>query len=187
MYSINWETFFDNHHDNNLGNQDSTVLSDAWSQTTSQIEKKAFISNDDSIVILTANANNTVTILLSFKNIGGTTFRPIDKFVCFFGANEHATVVNITMPSITASIKFTTPSIDDILVCNSAAEITSLPAPAINAPANFHGCRSFLPAPWLLSTILEANSNDPIKLIVECHQAAILFDQFHFGNPLFIS
>ena len=118
MYAINWEMFFNNRHDNNLGNQDSTVLSDAWSQTTSQIEKKSFISNDEFIVILAANANNTVTILHSFKNIGGTPFCLIDKFVCFVRANEHATVVNITMPSITASIKFTTPSIDDILACN---------------------------------------------------------------------
>jgi hypothetical protein len=91
------------------------------------------------------------------------------------------------MSSIIASDNFATTSIIDLLACNSAADINALPVPAVNTPTNFHGCQSFLPAPWLVSSVLTANSNDPINLIVVCHQAAILFDQYHFGNPLFTS
>ena len=174
MYSINWETFFDNRHDNDLGNQDSTILSDAWSQMTSQIEIKAFISNDNSIVILTSNANNTITILHKFKKHWKAHLfaRSINLSALSERTSMPRSSTSRCPPSQPPSNSLPLPS----TTCNSAAEITSLPAPAINAPVNFHGCYAFLPAPWLLSTILEANSNGPIKLIVECHQAAILFD-----------
>ena len=115
MASINWPIFFDNRHDNNLRNQNSSALSQAWSQMTTPLEKKAFVSNDDNIVILAANSNNTIAVLHSFKNIGGTLLQPIKNFVCFVGANEHTAVVNMSMQSITASINFTTPPINDIL------------------------------------------------------------------------
>ena len=95
MASTNWPVFFDNRHDNDLRNQNSSVLSEAWSQMTTPIKKKAFVSNDNKIVILAANSNNTIAVLHSFKNIGGTPLRPIDNFVCFVGANKHTTVVNM--------------------------------------------------------------------------------------------
>jgi hypothetical protein len=64
MASFNWRIFFDNRHDNDLRNQNTTALSEAWSQKTTWIEKKAFVSNDDNIVILAASLNYTIAVHL---------------------------------------------------------------------------------------------------------------------------
>ena len=97
MTSINWANVFNNRHDNNLGNYDSSVFSTAWSQQTTPIKKAAFITNDSNIFILAANTNTTVAILHSFKNIGGTPLRPMNKYACFMGTSVNATVVSINM------------------------------------------------------------------------------------------
>jgi hypothetical protein len=79
------------------------VFSYAWSQQTTPIKKVAFISNDSNIVLLAANANKTVAILHSFKNIGGTPLLPMNKFVCFMRTSINATAVAINMASITGN------------------------------------------------------------------------------------
>jgi hypothetical protein len=158
------------------------VFSSAWSQQTTPNEKVAFISNDNDIVLLAANANKTVAILHSFKNIGGTLLRPSNKFVCFMGTSVNATAVAIDLASITGNKNFRSPSIESLFECNSASEIASLPIPPNNAPITSLGCSSFLPAPWLLSAILTSRLNDPLELIVECKEVADLFDMFHAGS-----
>jgi len=167
MLSINWASVFKDRHDNNLGNQDSSVFSSAWSQQTTPNEKVAFISNNNNIILLAANANKTLAILHSFKNIGGTLLRPLDKFVCFLGTSVNATAVAINMASITGNKNIRSPSIKSLLNCDSAADIASLLIPPNNAPITSHGCFSFLPAPWLLNAILSSGINDPLELIVE--------------------
>jgi hypothetical protein len=166
MTSINCSAFFDASHDNDLGNYNSSVFSTAWSQQTTPIKKSAFITNDSNIVILPANANKTVAILHSFKNIGGTPVRPMNKYACFMGASVNATVVAINMASITGDLNIRSPSIKSILACNSVAEIAALPVPPNNATIRSQKCTSFLPAPWLLSAILSSGLNNPLDLIV---------------------
>ena len=182
MLSINWVSVFKDRHDNDLGNQDSSVFSSAWSQQTTPNEKVAFISNDNDIVLLAANANKTLAILHSFKNIGVTLLRPSDKLVCFLGTSVNATAVAINMASITGNKNIRSPSIESLFDCDSAAEISSLPIPPNNSPITSLGCFSFLPAPWLVSTILSSGLNDPLELIVECKAVADLFDMFHAGS-----
>jgi hypothetical protein len=80
---INWITFFDSRHDNNQGNYNSLVFSEAWSQQTTQNEKALFITNDENSIVLAANAKKTIAVLHSFKNIGGTPLRPANKYACF--------------------------------------------------------------------------------------------------------
>jgi hypothetical protein len=113
--------------------------------------------------------------------------RPNDKHVCFIGTNEEEIAVNIDLDSITSILNTVSPAIRNIVDCETAAEIASIPVPALNVQANFHGCPTFLPAPWLVSVILSTSSNDPLELIVVCKEVASIFDQFHQGNNLFIS
>ena len=159
------------------------MFSSAWSQQTTPNKKVAFISNDSDIVLLAANANKTVTILHSFKNIGGTPLRPSNKFVCFMGTSVNAIAVAINMASITGNKNFRSPSIESLFACNLASEIAALPIPPNNASITSYGCSSFLPAPWLLSAILSSGLNNPLELIVECKEVANLFDNFHSGSP----
>ena len=67
MASINWPILFNNCQDNDLRIHSSSVLPEAWSQMTTSTKKKAFVSNDDSIVILATNLNNTIAVLHSFR------------------------------------------------------------------------------------------------------------------------
>jgi hypothetical protein len=112
---------------------------------------------------------------------------PNNKHGCVIETNKDAIAVNIDMASISSVLDTVTPTIEVIIACEAATEIAAIPVPAMNVQANFHGCPSFLPAPWLVSDILSTSSNDPLELIVACKEAASLFDQFHHGNNLFIS
>ena len=73
--------------------------------------------------------------------------RPDDKHVCFIGTNEEAIVVNINLDAITSVLNTVSPAIWTIVDCETAAEIASIPIPAMNVQGNFHGCPSFLPDP----------------------------------------
>ena len=72
---------------------------------------------------------------------------PNDKKVCFIGTNEEAIAGKIDLDSITSILNIVTPTSRDIVDCETASEIASIPVPALNVQANFHGCPSFLPAP----------------------------------------
>ena len=104
MNLINWITFFDSRHDNDQGNYDSSVFSEAWSHQTTPNKKALFITNDAHSIVLAANANKTVAVLHSFKNIGGTPLHPANKYACFCGTSNNATVVIINMILITSNI-----------------------------------------------------------------------------------
>ena len=168
MVASNCFTFFANWLDNKAGNYNSSAFTNAWSQLTVPVKKKSFIANDANLVVLAANANRTVTLLHSFSNIGGSVMRPNDKHVCFIGTNKKAIAVNIDLDSIASVLSTVSPAIRNIVYCETAAEIASIPVPALNVQANFHGCPSFLPAPWLVSAILSTSSNHPLELIVAC-------------------
>ena len=162
MVASNWLTFFDNRLDNEVGNYNSSAFTKAWSQLTSPVEKKSFIDNDANLVVLAANANRTVTLLHSFSNVGGLFMSPNDKHVCFIGTNKEAIAVKIDLDSITSVLNIVTPTSRNIVDCETAAEIASIPFQALNFQANFHGFSTFLPVPWLVSVILSTSSKDPL-------------------------
>jgi hypothetical protein len=71
-----------------------------------------------------------------------------------------------------------TPTYVSIIACIDKAEIEALalPPPIATAPSNFQCSASFLPAPWLLEAILNANSSDPAMLILAASDAAAELD-----------
>lgn len=187
MPSINWTAFFDSRHDNTAGNKNTTVYTEAWAQDKDYAVKVSFLTNDANTAILAANANDTILFLHSFKNIGGTPIQPANKFVCFLGSNENASVVIIDTQSTTANANLRTPTHTAILDCADAAAIAALPVPPNNAPITYPGCATFLPAPWLVTAVLAAGTNKPFDLIIAAKTAAQAFDDINGDDPLFLT
>ncbi len=185
MPSINWTAYFNSRHDNDTGNKNTTVYTEAWAQNNNHNTKVGFITNDADTVVLAANMNDTILFLHSFKNIGGTPLLPANKYACIIGANENASAVIMDMQSITSNANLRTPKIANIVACGTVEAIADLPAPPNNAAVTYPGCSSFLPAPWLVDAILAAGTNKPFELILAAKAAAAAFDTAHDANTLY--
>ena len=78
------------------------------------------------------------------------------------------------------------PTYKTIISCMTKEEIAGLATEAA-APTHLQTTTSFLPAPWLLEAVLEANSNDPATLILAVSDAAAEFDQEYKYNAEYIT
>ena len=79
----NWHTYLiANRPNNKTGNKDTSVYSSAWSQTTTNNNKLALLTNDRSTAVLAVDTNNKIVILHSLKNLGGTILKPTNRFAC---------------------------------------------------------------------------------------------------------
>jgi hypothetical protein len=136
------------------------------------------ITNDASIAVLALDANNKVMILHSFKNLGGTLLNPTNKYACLIGTGQVTSAVIVDKTTLLAICDVTMPTYVSIIACINKAEIEALahPPPITAAPLNFQCSASFLPAPWLLETVLSANSSNPAMLILAASDVAAEFD-----------
>ena len=170
MRYTNWSNYFTSRADNEKGNQNTTVYSDAWAQNKSRASKLTLLTNDPDTVILAADAEGTIIPLHSFANLGGTLLRPNDKFVCLIGSGQMGIAVIVSENSATADCNFPAPTPDIIIAKKTATELQAIPDPGTNNPASggdqYSGSATFLPAPWLVDTILGSKSNDPWELIL---------------------
>ena len=69
---INWIKWFSNHPNNEDGNRNMAAFSSILESGLSEEEKLRSLVEDIDTVILAADANNKIVILLSPKNFGGT-------------------------------------------------------------------------------------------------------------------
>jgi hypothetical protein len=131
------------------------------------------------MVLFAADSNKKLLVLHSFKNTGGTLFRPEKKLMCLSGTGEIATVFEVNPLTLTAECNLVTPTIDALRECTTATEVAKLEAPDENGLVTYPGSASFLPAPWLADAVVEANSSDPFHLITVVNAAATAFDLEH--------
>jgi len=131
-------------------------------------------------VILAADANNKIIILLSPKNFGGTRSRPDNKVGCMLGLGAHATYVLIDSRTALADCQIVVPAVTDLSDCESAQDVTNIPAPEENGLADFEGSSIFIPAPVLQNAILRSGTNnEPFELIPIVTEAVRNFDSDH--------
>ncbi len=131
------------------------------------------------MALLSGEAGNGIIILHSFKNLGGTIFAPAKKIVCLIGTNKNAPIVIVNEVVLTNTSNIVTPTAEDILPCTTLEELLNLTAPLAKDnedTINFNGTNTFLPCPWLLDTIMEARTDDPLKLILAAKEGAIQFN-----------
>ncbi len=109
MLSTNWSTYFKSRPDNETGNYNTTVYSNAWSSSTTHSSKLALLTNNPNTIIFAANAEGTTIPLHSFSNLGGSVLCPNNKVICLTGSGRVGVVIIVDEQSVTGNCKFTSP------------------------------------------------------------------------------
>jgi len=176
---MSWKTFIAARLDNTAGNKNTSVFTEAWSPKQSQDQHFQTLTTDPDMVFFAADSNKKLLVLHSFKNAGGTLFRPEKKLMRLSGTGEIATVFEVNPLTLTAECNLVTPTINALRECTTATEVAELKAPDENSLVIFPGSASFLPAPWLADAVVAANSSDPFLLITVVNAAATAFNLEH--------
>ena len=85
MLSMNWKTFIAARLDNTAGNKNTSVFTEAWLPEQIQDQRFQTMTADLDMVLFAADSNKKLLVLHSFKNTGGTLFRPEKKLMCISG------------------------------------------------------------------------------------------------------
>jgi hypothetical protein len=190
MLFPNWADYFTSRADNEKGNQNSTIYSSAWAQDISSTTKLSFLTNDPNTVIFGADTEGTIILLHSFANLGGSLLRPNNKFVCLVGSGQVGIVVIVAKNTATANCTFLSSTPDIIIAKRTTSELQAIPDPDLDITkggSEYHGCSTFLPAPWLVDSILSSKSNDPWELILAAANSADSFDNEHEDDPAYLT
>ena len=170
-----WKAFFAARKTNNAGNSNPHAYLTAWSADSTTESKLQLLTNDPGTAVLAGDYHHGIMILHNFKNLGGTILSPHDKYVCFIGANRLVPVVIVNDVAVVENCEIITPSGEDILACNDLEGLLNLTAP-LDDTITYAGSNTFLPPPWLLDTVIEAQTDDPLKLILAVKQGATNFN-----------
>ena len=134
---------------------------------SSQEEKLRSLVEEIDTIILAANASNKIMILHSPKNIGGTRSMPDSKVVCMLGLGAHAQRTTQVLVNLR-----TAPAVTDLSDCETAQDVTNIPAPEENGLVGFGSSSIYIPAPVLCNAILVFGTNEPFELIPIVTEAA---------------
>jgi hypothetical protein len=139
------------------------------------------------MVIFAAGKNKKLLSLHSFKNAGGTLLRPDNKLMCLLGTGASATAIEVNFKEFVANCNLVTPTIEELSECKTASEVSELEAPNKTGLVTYPGSASFLAAPWLVNTVMAANSSNPFHLIAIVNAAAKIFDKEQDADAEYIT
>ena len=182
-----WKAFFAARVENEIGNKNTSVYTEAWSPDKNDNMRFQSLISDPDNVLLATDSDNMIHTLHSFKVVGGTLLRPTAKLICLLGSGPHATAVLVDKQSILNPCDLKTPTIDELKDCSNEEEVRAIPAPVEDGLVTYPGLATFLPAPWLVDTIMSTNTSEASKLIPAVNAAAFEFDAEHENDPEYIT
>jgi hypothetical protein len=145
------------------------------------------LTSNLNIVIFAAGKNKKLLTFHSFKNAGGMLLCPDNKLMCLLGTRASATAIEVNFKEPVAKCNLVTPTIEELSECKTASEVSELEAPNKTGLVTYPGSASFLAAPWLVNTVMAANSSDPFHLIAIVNAAAKTFDKEHDADAEYIT
>jgi hypothetical protein len=151
--------------------------SSAWDPATTTDTKLSLLTSDPDTIIFGADAEGTIIPLHSFANL-------------LIGSGQGGIAVIVDPKSATKQCSFVAPPHDIIIAKKTTAELQAISDPTASDPnsgTDYAGCASFLPAPWLVDSILSSKSNDPWELILAGSTSATAFDTKHVNDPLYLT
>ena len=186
MLNPDWKTFFAARADNELGNKNSSVYTEAWSPDHDDDARIQNLISDPDNVLLATDSQNIIHALHSFKIVGGSILRPSVKLMCLLGSGTNAVPLIVDKPSLLHPCNLVTPTIDDLQECSNEDEVNAITAPVENGLVTYPGSATFFPAPWLVDTIMSAGTSEASKLIPVINAAAFEFDAEHGNDPEYL-
>jgi hypothetical protein len=153
----------------NEGNMNMEAFTKLLNLGKSNFKKVKNLTDSQNNAFLTADGKKMIKIFHSPKNFGGTLLCPSNKVACLTGLGRSAICVQLDLMLALKDCKLVTPTIVDFEACLTAQDIRDLQVPSTK-PENggfysYKGSNIMLPAPWLQDTILNADTQDPFKLI----------------------
>ena len=182
-----WKSFFAARTDNETGNKNTSVFTEAWLPDKNDKEHFQTLSSNPKMVIFAAGKNKKLLTFHSFKNAGGTLLRPDNKLMCLLGTGASATAIEVNFKELMANCNLVTPTIEELSKCKTASEVSDLEEPNKTGLVTHPGSASFLAAPWLVNTVMAANSSDPFHLIAVVNAVAKTFDKEHNADAEYIT
>ena len=185
MASTTFTQHFTNLPSNEAGNKNMSAFSSSTASSLPRSERLRNVTATMDYVIATADGENNIQLIHSMMNVGGTMIRPAHKIIGLIGTGTNPVAVIVQHEFLTNECEISTPLIEDINECSTAAEIKALVAPDENGAVTYPGSACFAPAPWLQDTLLNEESKDPAVLILAAFAEAIQFDSLHEDDPDF--
>lgn len=171
------------------GNQHQRVYVNASDTAALDLEerKKALLSDPEGVVLLSYGKN--FSLVHSFKQLGDTLHRLEDKILCLLGMEDQACPFEFSVKPAMEGIDMMAPPIEEILACESIAELKALDIPENTITRNNRheyvissSSVLFLP-PWALASILEFEMSDSedlsLELLLHLKEAREAYDQKH--------
>jgi hypothetical protein len=187
MLHTNWQSFFAARADNDLGNKNTLIYTEAWSPNKSDGVRFQTLISDINSVIFTADQDKNIHALHSFKVAGGTLLCPTTKLMCLVGSGLSTTAFIVNKQSLLNPCNLITPTINELQECSNEDEVNAINAPDDDGAVTYPGLASFFPAPWLSNMVLSSGTSNHAKLIPVVNAAAIEFDAKHAGNTSYIT
>jgi hypothetical protein len=150
------KSFFAAHTDNETGNKNTSIYTEAWSPDKIDEVRFQTLTSDPNMVIFAAGENKKLLTFHSFKNAGGTLLRPDNKLMCLLGTGASTTAIEVNFKELEANCNLVTPTIEKLSECKTASKVSELEAPNKTGQVTYPGSASFLAAPWLVKTVMAA-------------------------------
>eukprot|EP00957_Ditylum_brightwellii_P188852 14375408-Ditylum_brightwellii.AAC.1 len=163
--SNSWIQFFISLSTNKEGNNNMEAFTNAINSSKSKDERVQALVEDVGAAVFTADVEKQVATLHSFKIIGGTRACLEKKMICLLGVGIEAACMEVNIASIIKECNFRAPRSEDMQACEDADALDAWMEPGNRVSINNKGSASFVPAPFLRDTMLEADSKDPWELI----------------------
>ena len=179
MASTTFTQHFTNLPSNEAGNKNMSAFSSSTASSLPRSERLRNVTATMDYVIATADGENNIQLIHSMLNVGGTMIRPVHKILGLIGTGSNPVAIIVQHEFLTNECEISTPLIDEIKECSTAAEIKALVAPEENGAVTYPGSACFAPAPWLANILLNEESKDPHVLILTAFASAIQFDSLH--------
>ena len=120
------------------------------------------------------DAENNVVIIHSLSNLGGNLLRPGDNIVGAVGVRmgNNPIGVSISTNSFCKQVKQNTPGLEN-KECKSEEKLAALKG---TKAGKIDGSNIFILAPFMIKSLINAKTNDPLKLIPIAIDAAMEFN-----------
>jgi hypothetical protein len=189
MLHLNWKSHFAAQVDNNLGNKNTLVYTEAWSLDKNEDKRFQTLISDINNVLLATDQDMKIHALHSFKVLGGTLLHPATKLLCLLllGSGPSATTFIINKQSLFNLCNLVTPTINELQECSNNEQVNTVIAPPDDGAVTYPGSASFFAAPWLVDVIMAAGTSKHSKLIPAVNTAATAFDTEHKNNADYIT
>ena len=130
LHANDWQSFFAARADNELGNKNSSVYTEAWSPDKNDATRFQTLISDIDNVVFAVDHDKNIHALHSFKVSGGSLLRPSTKLMCLLGTGLRETAFIIDRNTLWNPCNMITLTIDDLQECSNKDEVHAINPPA---------------------------------------------------------